>query len=333
MKRYLLFDSGCSRCMSIARQIERMANGNLVALSLRAPEVQELLNHVRPGWKWEPMLVEDMDGIQKAFSGHSMMWRLVSILGLRKTLEIMNLTGKYSSQMVSPIKMDRRSLLRTAGAIVTSAFALAIPGISKAAGEKPQLPDANRAGGFNIFVPTISNGVVGTEASFSAEEQATLLGLVRESDIYQENKQFLSFSDVVRIPNQSDWAMVVQADVAQGVEVPKHMLLSFVNAKTKAVADQFVFQIDQGVSKTSDDSFVITGRYNGNTAEYTISNGKIISQNIHHIRRFADQPNDTGGIACGLVCGSIPIVYCWMTGPYAVLCDIIFLVVCSFTCG
>lgn len=330
MKRYLLFDSGCNRCMSIARQIERMANGNLVALSLRAPEVQELLNHVRPGWKWEPMLVEDMDGIQKAFSGHSMMWRLVSILGLRKTLEIMNLTGKYSSQMVSPIEMDRRSLLRTAGAIVTSAFALAIPGISKAAGEKPQAPDVNQAGGFKVFVPKISNGVVGGEASLSPEEQTVLLEMVKKSGTYQEHKQFLSFSDVIRIPDQTDWAMVVQADVAKGAEVPKHMLLSFVNTQTRAVAEQVVFQIDRRSSKTTGDSFVITGGYKGKTATYTVTNGQIVSQDVH---QSAIQPNDAAGIACGLVCGSIPIVYCWMTGPYTVVCSVIFLVICSLICG
>lgn len=61
MQRYLLFDSGCSLCTSLARQVEEVAGGTLTARSLRDPAVRSILDEVKPGWRWQPMLLE-VDG-------------------------------------------------------------------------------------------------------------------------------------------------------------------------------------------------------------------------------------------------------------------------------
>lgn len=49
MKRYLLFDSGCSLCSKLARNIERIAEGWLVAHSLNDRSMQALLKEAKPG--------------------------------------------------------------------------------------------------------------------------------------------------------------------------------------------------------------------------------------------------------------------------------------------
>ncbi len=48
MPRYLLFDSGCSKCMEIARDVEQATQGWLEARSLRDPGMQSLLAQARP---------------------------------------------------------------------------------------------------------------------------------------------------------------------------------------------------------------------------------------------------------------------------------------------
>ncbi len=58
MRRYLLFDSGCSKCTEIAQAVEQAAQGWLEARSLRDPAMQRLLDAARPDWRWEPTSLE-----------------------------------------------------------------------------------------------------------------------------------------------------------------------------------------------------------------------------------------------------------------------------------
>jgi hypothetical protein len=61
--------------------VEALSGGRLRVRSLRDPEVQALLDRVRPGWQWEPMLVE-IEGEQvRVFAGLAMRMRLLQILG------------------------------------------------------------------------------------------------------------------------------------------------------------------------------------------------------------------------------------------------------------
>ena len=91
MKRYLLFDSGCCQCSKIAKAIEQEAGGKLTIRSLRDPAVKELLDRERPGWKWEPMLVEEKDDKVRIYAGGAMSRRLLVVLGPRRALRIVSL--------------------------------------------------------------------------------------------------------------------------------------------------------------------------------------------------------------------------------------------------
>lgn len=116
MERYLLFDSGCMRCTELARQIEHATQGWLKARSLRDPTMQTLLNAARPGWRWEPTLVEIADGHVQAFTGLHMRARLAVKLGPRRALRVIQFVQRALSPQEN-IGQERRSFLKR-GAIL-----------------------------------------------------------------------------------------------------------------------------------------------------------------------------------------------------------------------
>ena len=133
MKRHLLFDSGCSLCSKLAEAIEQEAGGKLTARSLRDPAVRALLDKERPGWKWEPMLVEEDDENVRVYAGGAMSRRLLVVLGPRRAWRIMEaITEARIPESISPQDAGRRNLLRVVGATAVSAVALMIPGVSQA---------------------------------------------------------------------------------------------------------------------------------------------------------------------------------------------------------
>jgi hypothetical protein len=76
-ERRLLYDAGCSVCAALAREVETLSGGRLQVRNLRDPEVQALLDRARPGWQWEPMLVEIEGKRVRVFTGLAMRARLV----------------------------------------------------------------------------------------------------------------------------------------------------------------------------------------------------------------------------------------------------------------
>jgi hypothetical protein len=69
---------------------------------LRDPEIQVLLNRARPGWRWEPMLVEIEGERVRVLAGLSLRARLVQVLGPAQALRVTQLTlaGALSSSPV-----------------------------------------------------------------------------------------------------------------------------------------------------------------------------------------------------------------------------------------
>jgi predicted DCC family thiol-disulfide oxidoreductase YuxK len=101
-ERYLLFDGGCSVCAALAREVETLSGGRLRVRSLRDPEVQALLDRARPGWQWEPMLVEIEGERVRVLAGLSLQARLVQVFGPAQALRVTQLTlaGAPSSSPV-----------------------------------------------------------------------------------------------------------------------------------------------------------------------------------------------------------------------------------------
>lgn len=325
-KQYLLFDSGCSLCTSLACQVEEVSDGKLIARSLRDPEIRPILDAENPGWSWEPMLLEMDDEGRQLYTGVGMRLHLARVLGPRRALDVARIVQKATA-----FQPARRGVLKLAGGLMAS---LALGGWAsksvRAKDTKPSVSETGQTGSFKTYLPEISNSAVGGGPSISPEEQAIILDLVGSTSMYQENKRDLSFADVVKIPDQTDWVMVVQANVAQGANIPEHMLFSFVNHHTKVVKDQVLLQIDNTSSKRAIGSATIVARSKSKAGTFIVKDGRITTQDI---RYSSVDPEDAGGVACGLVCGSIPLVYCWVTAEFVWVCSAVFTVICAFICG
>lgn len=117
MERSLLFDSGCAACTKLARAIEHDTEGWLAARSLHEPEIQALLDRARPGWRWEPTLLE-VDGDQvRAFTGLALRARLVAGLGPRRAWRVARLVRQVGMPL-GGVDLGRRSLLQRGGALL-----------------------------------------------------------------------------------------------------------------------------------------------------------------------------------------------------------------------
>ncbi len=122
-KRCSLFDSGCSLCTEVARRVEEAAGGWLEARSLRDPEMQALLDKAKPGWKWEPTLVEvDGDGV-RVYQGLRMRVRMVRGLGVRKAWDIIKSIYQANIQL-QRVDEGRREFIAKTGSLLGGALLL-----------------------------------------------------------------------------------------------------------------------------------------------------------------------------------------------------------------
>ncbi|VAW37797.1 hypothetical protein MNBD_CHLOROFLEXI01-1109 [hydrothermal vent metagenome] len=119
MKRFLLFDSDCSVCNTLAQAIEEEANGWLQAASLHEPSMQHILSQTIPDWSWEPMLLEITTRKTRVFTGLSMRARLVKGVGLKRACRMAQLM--YQTNMDKyHIDQGRRQFLHRSSALLAA---------------------------------------------------------------------------------------------------------------------------------------------------------------------------------------------------------------------
>jgi len=126
-ERYLLFDGGCSVCAALAREVETLSGGRLGVRSLREPEVQALLDRARPGWRWEPMLVEIEGERVRVLAGLALRARLVQILGPVRAWRVAQAVARMGGPVLG-VDWGRRRLLRQSLALAGLALLRRIPG-------------------------------------------------------------------------------------------------------------------------------------------------------------------------------------------------------------
>lgn len=118
MKHYLLFDSGCSLCTSLAQSIEQASHGWLTAHSLRDPDMQALLNQAKTDWKWEPTLL-DIDGNKvHAYTGLALRSRLLIGLGPKRAWHVAQLARNAGVPLVNGLNLGRRKIVGQGGKIL-----------------------------------------------------------------------------------------------------------------------------------------------------------------------------------------------------------------------
>ncbi|MDQ3695702.1 MAG: twin-arginine translocation signal domain-containing protein [Chloroflexota bacterium] len=138
MARYLLFDSACAACSSLAIDIARETDGILAVRGLHEPFIQDALNRGRPGWRWEPTLLETDGDIIRVSTGLPLRTRLLGLLGPRRAWCVAQLVAEAQVPLISA-KQSRRGFVKH-GAAVGAGLAGAIllgpgPGTVQAQGD------------------------------------------------------------------------------------------------------------------------------------------------------------------------------------------------------
>jgi hypothetical protein len=125
MKRYLLFDSGCSLCTELAEQIETLSEGKLAVRSLRDPQVQVWRTEaLGPDAPWAPTLLA-VEGEQvRGWTGFPMAGQLLWLLGPRKSWQVLQLLQEISQPTEIIPNSSRRRFLKSLGAASFGMFVL-----------------------------------------------------------------------------------------------------------------------------------------------------------------------------------------------------------------
>lgn len=117
MERYLLFDSGCTSCSSLAQAIEQESAGWLEAKSLRDPRMQTYFERAQRTLRWQPTLIEVSDQRVTFSTGFALRRKLVQGLGLKRTWRIFQL---MQSLQLNSMHTKRRDMFRLGGALLGS---------------------------------------------------------------------------------------------------------------------------------------------------------------------------------------------------------------------
>jgi hypothetical protein len=104
-----------------------LGGGRLQVRSLRDPEVWTLLDRARPGWRWEPILLEVEGERVRVFTGLAMRWRLVQVLGPVRALRVAQAVARMGGPVLG-VDWGRRRLLQQGGALAALALLRRFPG-------------------------------------------------------------------------------------------------------------------------------------------------------------------------------------------------------------
>ncbi len=127
MKRYLLFDSDCSRCSRLAAGIARQSDGRLSVRSLRDPQMQDALTRGRPGWRREPTLLEIEGSKTYVFTGLTLRAQLLMVLGPRRAWRVAQLVARERTPL-GDVDESRRALIKRGAALAAAVAGLALLG-------------------------------------------------------------------------------------------------------------------------------------------------------------------------------------------------------------
>ncbi|MDM9584247.1 hypothetical protein [Nostoc sp. GT001] len=126
MKRYLIFDSYCSSCSSLAHTIEKVAEGKLKTLSIASEEAKGILEQVFPnGWEHQPYFVTVKQDKVSVSTGYKMALQLGMLLGFKKGWQVYNLAKRYGVKIPSgrqKFSSGKRKFLRNAGIFAGTLF-------------------------------------------------------------------------------------------------------------------------------------------------------------------------------------------------------------------
>jgi len=119
MSRILLVDSRCPRCSRAGRRLAEASSGEIELGSLHDPEMRELLDRERPGWRLRPMLLSQDGGRVRLRSGLAMGVALARSIGVRETLDVLRSLSVERARSEPSAGVSRRTMLVRSGAALT----------------------------------------------------------------------------------------------------------------------------------------------------------------------------------------------------------------------
>ncbi len=87
----LAFDSKCSVCSRLAKDIEAASEHRLTARSLHEPEIRAIMDRAVPLRKWEPALLDTSDDFPRVYTGLSMRTQMLRVLGPWRAFQVARL--------------------------------------------------------------------------------------------------------------------------------------------------------------------------------------------------------------------------------------------------
>lgn len=356
MERYLLFDSGCSLCTSLARQVEEVADSRLVARSLRDPDVRLILDEAKPGWSWEPMLLEVDGERRRVYAGIGMRARLVRVFGPWWALRLARII-----QRATVFQPDRRGVLKLAGGLLAGLTLSGWMSGSVKAGDGPEVEPTTK-----VFLPFLQSNPLpsDTKAADATKALTLLLNSAKLAAFRAGDKQRgMAFTDktqqllpIVLSEGQTIYGAENQAVIFAG-EKEEHRLfqvflgatvskertrnseydvvwMGIVDISTDQVLDIYQFDVSAGEGEITLKLQTSSGRI----AEYAERNNEIVvikdNQSLLRIdwcSWWASVLCATGGgLACLTTCGAL----CYVTAGLAcascsIICWSIFTGICA----
>jgi len=173
-----------------------------MARSLRDPDVRSVLDEVKPGWRWEPMLLEVDGDRRRVYAGVGMRARLVRVLGPRRALRLARIV-----QQAAIFQPGRRGALKQMIGILTGIMFAGQAARSLAADPEPDVTHTNQ-----LAPNTVSHPLQDVEIRASTR----LTGAEAESF----RKRALDSPDIqniyARYPFDTSEAFIYQHDLVDG---------------------------------------------------------------------------------------------------------------------
>jgi hypothetical protein len=135
MERLLLFDAECMKCARLAAAVER-AGVRVATRPLADLDMQALVQHARPQWRWEPTLLEfAYGGPVRVTTGPAMRARLIWLLGPRRAWLLWQRARRLEIGPIDRVAatVDRPLLDATAAVLMGTEFARLRPRLTQQA--------------------------------------------------------------------------------------------------------------------------------------------------------------------------------------------------------
>jgi hypothetical protein len=283
-ERYLLFDSGCSVCTRLAEDIEQASDGWLMARSLRDPDVKTLLDAARPGWRWEPTLLEVTDGRPRVFTGIAMRARMALGLGPRRAWRVVRLVYRTGSGLA---REGRRRFLQNDFATSRRSFLkgiMAVAGLAILPQSKGSAVASQQGYDKNPFNTRHLSGPEAEEFISLARNSVSLQGFQQKLEKLYQGRFELRVDKVNVLEVTGHDLVIVRFAISGGV--PSSVFAIIYNKQSRQEVDTIhalfypldrqQFQVDASAGETSItavlgmDGRIIKGIYQDGSSSYPI---------------------------------------------------------------